>query len=746
MTRDQFSTLPFEQQQAAINAATQSAQERQALLDQVKYYAENKQQQQFSQTQEQNRLARENIQTNINQTQSSQRTQEAAQNVQSLKQNTAFLGSWGRPVKSAAALDAMWQQIVRAETTFNLLKNVEDQYTELGKLGVEFNAKQFEESMRRLEKDLKDNVDSTVLAALNWFNAEAALASVDSPKKLFELQQKYLNQIDTSIEWLTNRQVRQLEQLQTTYNDIAKKRLEELKYEREQAQNEYVVNKDMSKALWYYVNNNWKPILNAQWATIPAPKEAPREPIFDAQTGTLVTFEYDQDWNIKTNVEQITQGRPETPNIQKVWVDDNGNDIYGYYDAQLGRVVTVNPLLQWNTTGLWDLRHLASQFPWQARAKNNNPAWITRNANFDNPQPWTTAYALQQAGIQYQKGTARPSGEGGNYVTFNTIDDWLAAQRIMMTQTYWNSTVNQMLQSRVGTWEWPRYAKQVAGNAWVDLNARVSDLSEDQLQSLQYAKIQKESPWLAKILSQQQQITTQTEAVKVVNQALADIWLKLSANDLQWLGDFLKKTQARGAWFSDKDVQAFNKSIDQAVSSWDQETVLQLYRDRLLADKNLSEVFYPNVQMIGWIQQVKELLSSLKAWGTDTWLMTNIVEDMANALGRTTDEVLAQANNALWLLVADYIRAISGTAASDREVERLVKNLPKAKNVDSFNQAIIQQIENRAKSNIKTTANAKMWFNAKYADKVFPEIGTTQPSAQQVDSVDQYLQSILSQW
>tara|TARA_R110000744_G_C19356356_1_gene560909 strand:+ start:435 stop:536 length:102 start_codon:yes stop_codon:yes gene_type:complete len=33
-------------------------------------------------------------------------------------------------------------------------------------------------------------------------------------------------------------------------------------------------------------------------------------------------------------------------------------------------------------------------------------------------------------------------------------------------------------------------------------------------------------------------------------------------------------------------------------------------------------------------------------------------------------------------LVADYIRAISGTAASDVEVERLLKNFPSIKNID----------------------------------------------------------------
>jgi len=40
---------------------------------------------------------------------------------------------------------------------------------------------------------------------------------------------------------------------------------------------------------------------------------------------------------------------------------------------------------------------MASQFPNQAWAKNNNPAGITWNANFDNPQIGSTAYALQQA-------------------------------------------------------------------------------------------------------------------------------------------------------------------------------------------------------------------------------------------------------------------------------------------------------------------------------------------------------------
>lgn len=163
---------------------------------------------------------------------------------------------------------------------------------------------------------------------------------------------------------------------------------------------------------------------------------------------------------------------------------------------------TTTPVMWW-TTG--DLRGLASQFPWQAWAKNNNPAWITWNNNFTTGKG--TAALLDQAGIPYEIWTPRPKNEWWNYVSFPTIEDWLAAQRILMTQTYWNNTVQQMLGKWVWTWEALNYAKQVAWNAWVPLNIKVNQLNEQQIQQLQMAKIQKESPWLAKLLWQAQTTT-----------------------------------------------------------------------------------------------------------------------------------------------------------------------------------------------------------------------------------------------
>lgn len=185
-------------------------------------------------------------------------------------------------------------------------------------------------------------------------------------------------------------------------------------------------------------------------------------------------------------------------NVRTVQYNKTTNEIR---DPTTGQTITPNMQTATDYSGNHDLRGLASKFPGQAWAKNNNPAWITWNGNFDNPKPWTTAYNLMQAGVNFEKGTPRPGNEWGNYVSFPTIEDGIKAQRIMMQVTYGNNTVWQMLQKWVWTSEGPRYAAQVAWNAGIDLKRKVSDLSEEELSQLQNAKIAKESPGLAKLLA-----------------------------------------------------------------------------------------------------------------------------------------------------------------------------------------------------------------------------------------------------
>ena len=94
-----------------------------------------------------------------------------------------------------------------------------------------------------------------------------------------------------------------------------------------------------------------------------------------------------------------------------------------------------------------DLRNTdyVKQYPNEASFKNNNPAGITWNANFD--KGIGIAKALQDAGITYSKGTARPTSEGGNYVSFNNIGDGMKARQVVFATTYGNKDLSQALQS-----------------------------------------------------------------------------------------------------------------------------------------------------------------------------------------------------------------------------------------------------------------------------------------------------------
>lgn len=88
-----------------INQAVQNVEERQAILDQVKVYAENKAQQEYQAKQNAIRTGIDQSQTTSAEIQASQRIREAQTNLDNMKQNLGFLGTGGRPMKSATAIE-----------------------------------------------------------------------------------------------------------------------------------------------------------------------------------------------------------------------------------------------------------------------------------------------------------------------------------------------------------------------------------------------------------------------------------------------------------------------------------------------------------------------------------------------------------------------------------------------------------------------------------------------------------------
>jgi c-di-AMP phosphodiesterase-like protein len=75
----------------------------------------------------------------------------------------------------------------------------------------------------------------------------------------------------------------------------------------------------------------------------------------------------------------------------------------------------------------------------------------------------------------------------------------------------------------------------------------------------------------------------------------------------------------------------------------------------------------------------------------------------------TTDTALAQLQTQMGFTLANYIRSISGTAASDVEVQRLMGNMASIGNVDELNTALVEQARNNADASLKSMVDTRMY-------------------------------------
>ncbi len=84
--------------------------------------------------------------------------------------------------------------------------------------------------------------------------------------------------------------------------------------------------------------------------------------------------------------------------------------------------------------------------------------------------------------------------------------------------------------------------------------------------------------------------------------------------------------------------------------------------------------------------------------------------------------------------MANYIKSISGTAASDAEVTRLMGNMANIGNVEELNTAIISQVKQNALNGIKSMVDTRMYgMPDELKPKVFGDIyNLKQPTAEQI--------------
>lgn len=308
LTMQDFNNLPPDVITGIINEKVGDVNQQEAIRQQLDYINTNQRIEGYSKEQEANRLQQENLTNEIADIQSSQRLQAAAKQLWDFKQNMGFLGSWGRPVISQGSTDAMQWAITQAQTTFQQMKTIESNYSKLRGLQWESEAANYEENMARLADELKQNTDSVVLQTYLEYQRAEKNGYIDTPKKMFEFQQRMLNTIDTSVEWYNQVALKKLNSL----NDLAKtyainlnKQLErEQKIQDEFVKNSNTLDEKMSKARGYYVDWNWTPLKTTDGAAIEYKDDADK-PVIDWSSGKVAYFNTDAAWNQVVEIKQL---------------------------------------------------------------------------------------------------------------------------------------------------------------------------------------------------------------------------------------------------------------------------------------------------------------------------------------------------------------------------------------------------------------------------------------------------------
>ncbi len=136
-----------------------------------------------------------------------------------------------------------------------------------------------------------------------------------------------------------------------------------------------------------------------------------------------------------------------------------------------------------------DFRWLKDKYPREASIKNNNPAWLTYNKTF--------AKTLMNHGINFYKGTARPSSEWLNYFWFKNMEDWMNAFNLLWSiklkkgenKTFWDFAKRWAV-------DYAPYKRQFS-NIW---DKKIVTLSINEINIIKSKQMRIESPWMHKEL------------------------------------------------------------------------------------------------------------------------------------------------------------------------------------------------------------------------------------------------------
>ena len=118
-----------------------------------------------------------------------------------------------------------------------------------------------------------------------------------------QFRRELFEKLDANITGYTEGSMKQMQYVTEQYDKLAQEAQTRLT---EWTKNANTVNMDMSKAKGVYTDWNGNPLYNADWTTISMPEVPPMEPVYDKESGQLITFSNDENGQIVAKVQQVT--------------------------------------------------------------------------------------------------------------------------------------------------------------------------------------------------------------------------------------------------------------------------------------------------------------------------------------------------------------------------------------------------------------------------------------------------------
>lgn len=275
---------------------------------QTDYLAKSKAGMEFAKSQEEKRTEMEDNADAIADMNSQRNIEEATKQVANLKQNIGYLWTGGQPWVSSQKLDAVSNQVTLADRTLKNIIEAERLSARNRQIGQEKNSEIFTRQIKILQDDLDSKVNKTIQSALNEFTSAELEGKLDTIPEIEAFQQQLYAQLDWDLSSIMDTNIEARKFLIERYDKLAESQKAQMqakeKADAEALKRKNTLNKEMSQALGYYVNENGEALTDrVTGMNIVVPPES--DVTYDKDSGQMVILTKNRDGSVWVQIKQV---------------------------------------------------------------------------------------------------------------------------------------------------------------------------------------------------------------------------------------------------------------------------------------------------------------------------------------------------------------------------------------------------------------------------------------------------------